>query len=106
MKNSKVIEIVRAQCEELDKTVKSLDRALLSVRKAWAAGKSLDDSILEGLAHQIGYINGYIEASRQIMELMTMTDREHARRLKELDENRAYIKKMFDEIKERNSEKK
>ena len=54
--------------------------------------------ILEGLSHQIGYMNGAIEANKQFLEMLEISDKEFWARRKEVDEHNSEVMEQLRKV--------
>lgn len=85
MKTATIKSVLEEKRKELLKYLARCEKDQKDMRKERHLAYATD--VLEGLSHQIGYMNGAIENISQMLEMMEVTDKQFFDRRKEVDEH-------------------
>jgi len=105
MKPITIKGVLQEKLKEMEKYLSKFGKDQKAMRKEKHLGHAAD--MLEGISHQIGYMNGAIEQTKQFLDMLEISDKTFWDRRKASEENMQEIKRQLDEmIKEVRAEKK
>lgn len=95
MKPATITTVLQEKLKEMQKYLARFEKDQKEMRKEKNLVYAHD--MLEGLSHQIGYMNGAIEQTKQFLEMIEMSDKQFFDDRKTQEENMRQIKEQLRE---------
>ncbi len=93
MSPSALESVLRERQAEMEKYLSRFEKEQRAMRKEKHLGHSSD--MLECLAHQVGYMTGALEQTKQLIEMLGMTDEEFLERHRLSEESMRLVREQL-----------
>ena len=96
MKPTTMKTILQEKLKEMGKYLKRFEQDQKDMRKEKHLPYASD--MLECLSHQIGYMNGAVEQTKEFIRMIDMTDAAFQKERDAMEEDRQYLKKQLSDM--------